>query len=98
MAIVIEIFATSARVFRTAANFMTYDDPETGLLCYRFCATDGEAVAIYRKGAEIFSAYGPAGYLAFSQFERFLTKEGLVESRAQLRARRKKDMRYRKSP
>lgn len=96
MPIVIEIYRSSANVFRTAANFMTYDEPRADLLGHHFCATDGEAVAIHRQGAAIFSSYGPAGYKAFAKFDRFLKTEGLVKRAKALRPQAQKDRRYRR--
>ncbi|NBU58311.1 MAG: hypothetical protein EBS23_00745 [Betaproteobacteria bacterium] len=97
MPIVIEIYRSSANVFRTAANFMTYDEPCADLLGHHFCATDGEAVAIHRQGAAIFSGYGPAGYKAFARFERFLQAEGLVKPAKGPRPKAQKDRRYRRN-
>lgn len=96
MPIVIEIYKSSATVFRTAANFMTYDAPCADLLGHHFCATDGEALAIHRQGADIFSAYGPAGYKAFAHFERFLQSEGLVPKPTGPKPTGRKDARYRR--
>lgn len=97
MPIVIEIYSSSANVFRTAANFMTYDAPCAELLGHHFCATDGEAIAIHRRGAAIFSAYGPVGYKAFSKFERFLQTEGLVPTPQGPKPAGRKDARYRRT-
>lgn len=77
MPIVIEIYISTANVFRTAANFMTYSEPRLAL-GHHFCATGGEAVAIHRRGASIFPGYGPAGYQAFVKSECLLKSEGLV--------------------
>ncbi len=96
MPIVIEIYRASANVFRTAANFMTYDAPCADLLGHHFCATDGEAIAIHRRGADIFSDYGPAGYKAFAQFERFLQSEGLAPKPTGPKPTGRKDARYRR--
>jgi len=96
MPIVIEIYRLSANVFRTAANFMTYDAPCADLLGHHFCATDGEAIAIHRRGADIFSDYGPAGYKAFAQFERFLQSEGLAPKPTGPKPTGRKDARYRR--
>lgn len=78
MPIVIEIYKAGANIFRTAANFMTYDEPCPDLLGHRYCATDGEALAVYRTGAAVFSGFGPVGYRAYRDFEVFLQREGLV--------------------
>lgn len=96
MAIVIEIYKWGANVFRTAANFMTYDEPHPDLLAYRFCATEGEAVGIYRRGAAEFSEYGPAGYRAFRQFERFLQVHGIVPKPDGSGPRGRRDNRYKR--
>lgn len=69
MAIVIEIYKTGANIFRTAANFMTYDEPNAELLAHHFCATEGEALAIHRAGASVFAGFGPAGFRAYQAFE-----------------------------
>ena len=78
MPIVIEIYKSGANIFRTASNFMTYDEPCAELLGYRYCSTDAEALGIYRSGAAVFSEYGPVGYRAFHCFGRFLAREGLL--------------------
>lgn len=93
MPIVVEVSPEGSNVFKTGANFLTYDDPSCGLVGYRIFWTTGEAIAAYRMGADIFGEYGPQGYKAFIQFERFLQDQAIIP-KPELQKVKKPDRRY----
>jgi hypothetical protein len=78
MIYVVEVYRSGANVFRTGANFLTWDTPDPERLGVHVFWTEGEAKAAHDEGAAIFADHGPAGYLAYQRFTSFLQQCGLV--------------------
>lgn len=61
MIFVVEIMKDgTANVFRSAANFITHDNPEP--MAARVFWSENEARAAHQLGADVFSNWGQAGY------------------------------------
>ena len=84
MIYVVEVYRTGANVFRTGANFLTWDepdpdpDPDPDRLGVHVFWSEGEARAAHEAGAAIFCEHGPAGYRAYERFASLLQYCGLV--------------------
>lgn len=78
MIFVVELYKAGANVFKTGANFITHDEPDPQRLGERIFWTLDEVRQAYRQGAGIFGEYGPAGYRAFLQFEKFLQDQNII--------------------
>lgn len=78
MIFVVEIYRTGANVFKSGANFITYDEPDPERLGEAVFYSINEAKAAYQRGAAIFADYGPVGYRAFLQFEGFLQDQNVI--------------------
>lgn len=78
MIYVVEIYRSGANVFRSGANFLTWDTPDPDRLGQHVFWTEDEAKSAHRQGATIFAEYGPQGYRAYQRFESFLQYCGIV--------------------